>query len=53
MRLADRLFDAAVDWARRRSAIRQEVSVRIYGPDGEVLKSVLVDPDGDTRNWPA
>lgn len=53
MRLADRILDEAIEWIRRRRVTRQEVSVKIYGPNGEVLKSVLVDPDGGTRLWPA
>ena len=53
LRLADRLFDAAVDWiVRHRGSSQEEVSIKIYGPDGEVLMSVLVDPRGRTREWP-
>lgn len=53
LRLADRLFDATVDWiVRHRGSSQEEVSVKIYGPDGEVIKSVLVDPEGRARDWP-
>jgi hypothetical protein len=52
-RLLDRTFDAVVDWVmRRRDASGEEVAVAIYGPDGEVLKSVLVEADGALRDWP-
>jgi hypothetical protein len=47
VRLAGLLHDAAVGWIRRnRGQSGEEVSVKIYGPDGEVIKSVLVDPEG-------
>ena len=53
VRLADRMFDHIVDWITRRGkSSAEEVSVRIYGPDGVLLKSVLVDPDGNSRDWP-
>lgn len=52
-RVADRLFDHIVVWIRRhRGSSSEEVSVRIYAPDGSVMKSVLVDPDGRSRDWP-
>ena len=53
MRIAERIFDAALDWiVRHRGGSQEEVAVEIYGPNGEVIKSVLVDPEGHTRDWP-
>ncbi len=47
-RLVDRLFDAAVEWvlAHRRSDTVEPVVVSLYGPDGEVIKSMEVPQDG-------
>jgi hypothetical protein len=50
-RLQDRLFDAAVNWVMRRRKkgrhflFSDPIAVNMYGPDGEVIKSVLV-PQG-------
>ena len=53
VRLADRLFDVTVDWVKRhRSRDSQPISVTIYGPDGNVLKKVYVDTDGELRDHP-
>ena len=47
LRLADRVFDAAVDWVlRHRQRDNEEVAVTIYGPNEEVLKDVYVDTKG-------
>jgi len=52
-RLAELVLHEVVPWIRKhRGDSPEEVSVEIVGPNGEVLKSVLVDPDGETREWP-
>jgi len=41
--LANRVVDAAIDWVRRRaSRSYQPRAVRIYGPDGEVIREVQI-----------
>lgn len=53
LRIADQLFDAVVAWiVRHRGALPEEVSFKIYGPDWETLKSVLVEPTGEAHDWP-
>jgi hypothetical protein len=52
-RLADRLFDRAVEWVLRHRGKEppagDPISVTVYGPDGEELKRVLVPQgEGDT-----
>jgi hypothetical protein len=43
-RLADRCFDVVVEWVlRHRGKSVEEVAVTLYGPNGEVLREVLVD----------
>ena len=47
-RIGDQLLDAAVEWVRRHIKRRQPtdtVSVTLYGPDGEVMKRIEIDPD--------
>jgi hypothetical protein len=42
---AGRIVDLAIDWARRRVARRSSGQVvRIYGPDGDVVREVSVPP---------
>jgi hypothetical protein len=53
----DAIIGVAVAWARKRLRAAKEktdrprpVAVRIYGPDGELLKTVEVtDPDADPK----
>jgi hypothetical protein len=53
LRLADGAFDAAVAWVKRHRLDQNEiVVVSIYGPDGDVIKTVYVDVDGEARNRP-
>jgi hypothetical protein len=40
--LADRVVDAAVSWLARRSSRASKRKVRIYGPDGDVLREIDV-----------
>jgi hypothetical protein len=47
-RVGDRLFDAIVNWAlkhRKKEAGPEPIAVKLYGPDGEVLRRVDV-PQG-------
>ncbi len=44
---AKKIAEAVIVWARGQfTKSKRPVSVSIYGPDGEVLKSVVVKPDG-------
>jgi hypothetical protein len=44
---AKKIAEAVIDWAGKQfTKSKRPVSVSIYGPDGEVLKSVVVKPDG-------
>jgi hypothetical protein len=53
VRLADRIFDAAIAWVlRHRQAPSEPVAVRIYGPDGRPIKTMYVDVDGRLRDHP-
>jgi hypothetical protein len=48
LRLLDRLFDATVEWVvRHRQKDDESVYVKLYGPDGEVMRTVEVPQDGD------
>lgn len=49
-RLLDRLFDAAVEWAlaHRQQDGGDPIIVSLYGPDGEVVKTVEVPQDGSS-----
>jgi hypothetical protein len=52
-RLGELVYERVVPWiVRHRGSSQEEVSLQIYGPDGEVIKSVLVSPDGSSREWP-
>jgi hypothetical protein len=48
-RLGDRMFDATVSWVLRHRQVPragdEPVAVKLFGPDGEVIKRVLV-PEG-------
>jgi hypothetical protein len=48
LRIADRLFDAALDWvlAHRQQNFPEPVLIDLYGPDGEIIKRVEVPQDG-------
>jgi len=44
---AKKIAEAVIDWARAQfNKSKRPVSISIYGPDGEVLKLVVVKPDG-------
>jgi hypothetical protein len=44
---AKKIAEAVIDWASAQfTKSNRPVSVSIYGPDGDVLKSVVVKPDG-------
>jgi hypothetical protein len=44
---AKKIVEVVIDWASARfTKSKRPVSVSIYGPDGEVVKSVVVKPDG-------
>ena len=48
-RLADRLFDAVVEWVlehRNKEAGPEPIEAALYGPDGQVLKRVWI-PQGE------
>jgi hypothetical protein len=52
-RLAELVLDRVVPWVvKHRGKSQEEVVVSILGPDGEVLKNVLVEPDSQTRDFP-
>jgi hypothetical protein len=52
-RIGEIVYDRVVPWiVRHRGNSQEEVSIEILGPNGEVLKSVLVSPDGSDRDWP-
>jgi hypothetical protein len=47
------ILERVVPWiVKHRGESQELVSVEILGPDGEVIKSVLVDPGGGWREWP-
>lgn len=52
-RLGEIIFERVVPWiVKHRGTSSEEVSVQILGPNGEVIKSVVVDPEGNARDWP-
>jgi hypothetical protein len=53
-RLADRVFDLAVEWVlRHRRPHTEPIPVTLYGPDDKPIKKVYVDVDGKVRDHPS
>jgi hypothetical protein len=45
--LAQRIVDQAIDWVIRRArSMRTRHTVKIYGPDGKAIGTVIVSPTG-------
>jgi hypothetical protein len=50
--VAKQAIDLVIEWARRRASREQRhQTVEVYGPDGNVLRSVGVERDGSVSEW--